>query len=72
MTTSTISPWLAYTRGRASGAGSGPGSPLEHATVDGKTTLCGVREIGGHEPTIPFKLDGSYSCRHCVRKVAKQ
>lgn len=69
-----LKPWLAYSRSsRASTMRGFLGeNPADHATTDGRTTLCGLKEIGGHEPSIVFDPDGSFACRRCAKKARSE
>lgn len=67
-------PWIAYAR-------TGPKHrsakvPVDHATVDGRSTLCGLVEIGGSVPEAAFQVDSAFSCRRCravlATKVTRQ
>jgi hypothetical protein len=65
----TVKAWLAWAR-------TGPSykswdTPVDHGTVDGKRTLCGVAELGGHDPSVPFADRGARPCRRCARIVAR-
>lgn len=62
-------PWVASARtARSGGTKSGPGSPTDHATMDGKVSLCGLREVG-YEPTATFIPGNPYTCRRCTKKA---
>lgn len=61
-------PMLAYSRTGPSHQ-SATRESINHATVDGKTTLCGLREIGGFERTVPFTARMPFACKRCAGKV---
>ena len=63
----SVTPWLAWAR-------SGPsykawGTPVDHATADGLTTLCGIKEIGGSDKSVPFNATSILSCARCRKKA---
>ena len=65
--TPEIKPFVAWAR-------SAPGhkafaTPVDHATRDGTTTLCGIREIGGSDRSVPYDSGRYGACRRCARHI---
>jgi hypothetical protein len=63
-------PYLAYAR-------TGPShmslkTSVDHATCDGKTTLCGLKEIGGSDENALFDGASGFSCRRCIKVLERE
>lgn len=69
MAATTVKPWLAYCRSGKAYRGYSA-SETQHATIDGKTTLCGLKEIGGDVKDSPFTGKSGYDCQRCVKKLS--
>lgn len=71
MTTETIAgPWLAFSRTGPSHRSSK--ASIDHATADGRTTLCGLSDIGGWDATSLFDSQNSFACRRCIARLARR
>ncbi len=65
-----VAPWLAYGSGRASMMSGYKGNPcIDHGTLDGTTTLCGMKQISGSDHFSPFNPEGAFSCKRCVKRA---
>lgn len=66
---SPLAVWLAWSRSVQSWKSSG--SPTDHATTDGVTSLCGIKQIGGYDRNAPFDSGSVWSCRRCRAALVK-